>query len=116
MSSVIEYDPLGQYEKFIGIHALRTMCMVPEHWGRIAEEQSLPMKEIINCHYGYEINAWNMTRTTIEENGLYKYTGDPDMSPLCKITTSREVIFFYEYDIMAIRNKDTNETRVVRVD
>ena len=110
---IIKYDPLNMFMN-VSDSDLGNLCSVIYHWAGIALIANMPMREVIHRHYGYALDP--MEGGSVTENGLYSYPSDPDLYPLCKIEMSQEIIFFYEYEIIAIRNKDDKKTVVLRVD
>ena len=110
-----EYDPLhhflGQYSPKFMVQ----MCKVIKSWAFAVEEGLYEdMYELINGHY--QGGVYESKGGEVLENGIYKYPEDPDLYPVCKITAVNEIYFFYEYDFLAIRDKETNDTHLYRVD
>jgi len=52
----------------------------------------------------------------ITDDGLFTYPGDPDLYPVVLLMTEKEDVFFYQYAIVAILNKDTGDTFITRMD
>jgi hypothetical protein len=48
-------------------------------------------------------NLFEMSGQTVETNGVLKFPGDPDMSPIAQLVSGSCTFFFYEYSIVAIR-------------
>lgn len=112
---ITEYDPLkhflGKYSpEYIGL-----MCRVIKSWAFAVEEELYDdMYSLINSHYQggvYQSEGGSFTAA-----GIYNYPEDPPLYPLCKITMTDESYFFYEYDFLAIRDHQSNETKMYRVD
>ena len=65
---------------------------------------------------GYDFPLNEMTGGHITKEGKYVFRGDPDLYPLAKYATKKEVCYQYDYAIIAIVNKDSGETYVTRMD
>ena len=65
---------------------------------------------------GYDLPLNEMTGGHITKEGKYVFRGDPDLYPLAKYATKKEVCYQYDYAIIAIVNKDSGETFVTRMD
>ena len=64
--------------------------------------------------YGFPLRE--MTGGHITKEGKYVFRGDPDLYPLAKYATQKEVCYQYDYAIIAIVDKDSGETFVTRMD
>lgn len=107
------YDPLDKYPD-VPIKHFTEMCTVIYHWALIASTSGKPMIDIIHQHYGYPLDPF--TGGTVTVNGVYSYPEDPDLYPICKIILHEEIIFYYEYEMMTIRNKQNGKYFTIRVD
>ena len=71
---------------------------------------------IIGLGNGYGFPLREMTGGHITKEGKYVFRGDPDLYPLVKYETKKEVCYQYDYAIIAIVSKDSGETYVTRMD
>ena len=112
---ICTYDPLNHHLGRYSMSGIKRMCEVIHHWA-ISIEQDLyaDMFELIDSHY--QGGVYESKGGEILKSGIYKYPEDPDLYPLCQIINENEIYFFYEYDFLAIRDKETNETHMYRVD
>ena len=112
---IVQYDPLFHHTGRYSTAMIVRQCQVIVAWAEQVNTEIYPdMFDLINGHY--QGGVYESKGGTVCENGIYNYPEDPALYPLCKITMSDEIYFFYEYDFLAIRDKETNETRMFRVD
>ena len=64
--------------------------------------------------YGFPLNE--MTGGHVTSEGKYVFRGDPDLYPLAKYETEKEVCYQYDYAIIAIVSKATGNLFVTRMD
>jgi len=111
----INYDP---FEKFNAVYTQAMLIYrtkIIYAWAQNSIIENAPIKEIIEWHYGYPLDPFG-TKGSVNEEGIYSYPSDPDLYPIATITTAKEIIFCYEYEIICIRNKEDGKDLILRVD
>jgi len=111
---IITYDPLHRHMDFRSDKEIEYLCHFILFQATQAEMLGMGLREVINEHYGYP--TYQFKGGELLDNGIYKYPEDPDLYPLCRVETDAETIFMYDYEMVAIRNKTTDEYYVTRVD
>lgn len=107
------YDPLGKFSSKTD-KELEWLCQVVVYWATAAMVFYKTMHEVITEHYGYQLDPFS--GGSVSEEGVYSYPEDPDLYPICKIITKKEIVFFYEYEILSIRQKSDGTVLTIRVD
>ena len=110
----IHYDPFDKFKEQEP-RLLIYLCNVILQWAHISVESDVSMKEVISEHYGYGLHPFG-EEGSVDKDGVYTYPGDPDLYPISIISTPKEIIFCYMHEIIAIRNRESNEELVLRVD
>ena len=108
------YDPMFHHLDMMSHKGIEDNCSVVFHWAMQSHLFGVGMQTILEDHYGEPRR--HMSGGVVLNNGLYKYPEDEDLYPLCRIETEAEIIFFYFYDILAVRNKITDDVYITRVD
>jgi len=105
---VYTVDPLKKFSHVDPEALVNELGFIPTF---ITEETDNVMEEAL-LRYGFGMGE--MTGGVVEEDGTYKYPGDPDLYPLTRCKANDTVIFIYSYGIIAFVDKDT--TTVHRFD
>ncbi len=119
MSGMITVDPTGHYKnRSVSPERLTEVCGVLIPWAAEAVEDGVGLvSKALEKNYPYfyswseESEAWS-----IDDEGVFKYTGDPRQYPLVKVETDLEVGYIYPYSMVAVVTKATNVQRYSRFD
>jgi len=104
----ITYDPNGAYPMYNPAELDRICGLVP-YWVTDKRLMHLPLKDAIDLSYGFGLYEMD---STVDENHVMKYPGDPDLHPYMKIERGDEIYLQYPYAIIAIVGDSTFVTRV----
>lgn len=67
-------------------------------------------------NYDFWVGRTDSGKTHITDEGVYQYPEDPDMDPILKIEGKTEIVWFYQYALVAIVNKMDDGVFVTRMD
>ena len=110
----ITIDPTDYYTDN-NHHKIIAYCQTVISWAINPSFVKTSFKAGVLQQYLYGAN-FNMGGI-IDSNGIYKYPDDPPLHPLLKIERNNDCLYFYEHDIIAL--KDANSTSgfyITRVD
>lgn len=98
----VEIDPTGFFEKQ-GTNPyliFDNLGLIP---GFMFNDEFLdrPAWEALDSQYVHGGGLY-VNEATITDEGLYQYPGDPDLYPLAKYTRAAEIIYQYQYGVMAV--------------
>jgi len=118
MNIKIHLDPTGAFAKATP-EALLDACGYVALWmheAQVIEDEHQPesLWDYIDECYGFPMCL--MSGGSIDENGIYNYPGDPALPPVAKWITDNEMIYMYQYAILAFVDRKTGVARVTRVD
>jgi hypothetical protein len=101
--SMITWDPLSKFGgKNTKNPRIREACgLLPFFALQGPGPMAWNMEKNYNFFYG-----WSIGSTTVTEDGVHHYPGDPDMYPLCRIDAvteegQKETIFIYDHAMVA---------------
>ena len=100
----ITIDP-NDYYTDVNHHKIVGRCQVIINWALNPSYVKSPFKTAVLDQYLYGANF--CMGGIIDHNGVYRYPGDPPLNPLLKITRNDDILYFYEADIIAM--KDANQ-------
>lgn len=117
MTDILEvkfnFDPLGAYAN-VSPYTLQDLAGFLPGWAANPDYMDKPIREAMDIQYDFGLHQFDPDKSSVDERGVYRYPGDPDMSPVLKITRGDEVMYVYEYGIVAFVNDA--ETFVTRMD
>lgn len=103
-------DPTDSYTDVDPIRLVEACGLIP-YWIDVTDDRSFQQQ--VDDSYGFGLYPWNLSKTTIDEDGTYHYEGDPDMKPYMKWERDGEVAFMYQSAIMSfIKDGEVFVTRV----
>jgi len=104
-------DPLNKFQDMSKVHIMNNLGYVPSWAGNI-EYKDLPLKDALEIQYQplYEIKGG-----IVDENGIYKFPGDPELYPLIKLTRNDEILYQYIFGMVSIVQED-GSSYVTRMD
>lgn len=110
----IERNPLNheQYNSLSDCDYYNILGIIPD-WLSNDIYSELTAKKALSEQYIFGFHE--IKKSTVTEDGIMKYPGDPDLYPLAKITRKDEIVYQYFYGIVAIIDKDCNSF-VTRMD
>jgi len=95
-------DPEDKYSH-MSIHQLGEMMGVLPMWVDYEDPRSI--REQFNEKY--QFGLFEMTGGTVDpETGVHSYPEDPDLWPIGKMTLRDEIVWFYPYAMVAIKQAD----------
>ncbi len=96
-------DPLNKYPHVSEENLIATLGFIPG-WALNSEFEDKPLKEALDVQYGFGL--YEMTGSTIEEDGTWKYPEDPDLFPILELKRGNETLYQYEHGLVAIVQED----------
>ena len=105
----VNYDPLGKYPT-ASQKQLSEACGLLPYW--VAEWETLvrptsdeTLKSWLDKRYRF--GMYELEKSVIEDDGTYKYPGDPDMAPFLSIDLGEYGVFYqYPHAIAAVPTPD----------
>jgi len=103
-------DPLNKHE--FPVDYIKEMWGIIPIWvgewneWDVHEDGVKPLKEYLSEAYGFPMLEMPQDKSTLSEEGVYSYEGDPDLYPLAEMPTSLGPMYQYHYGIVAIPTKD----------
>ena len=67
---------------------------------------------IMNEAYGFGMGDYNLLSDgvgQIDDDGLYHYEGDPDMSPMVEFSFKENKVWVYQFSLVAVQDADGNQ-------
>lgn len=71
--------------------------------------------EALRNRYGFPDYEFD-ENSTVDEEGVHHYPGDPPLHPYMEMESKEEILRIYPYAIVAVTNKETNNTVITRMD
>jgi len=101
-------DPNSKFPNVSPIHLLELCGLIPA-W--VSDDPELSFQEQVIGSYGFPAQA--ITGSVVDADGTYRYPGDPLLHPIAKWQRGGEVMYMYEYAVVAfIKDGVTFVTRV----
>jgi len=111
MNLTVTADPLNKHLT-LNSHQLMEACGVLLWW--LVEGTQPSLKDRLIDKYSWYMGP--MEGGTLSAEGVYSYSGDPDLFPLASFVTKSENCFIFEYGIVGVFNKLDETTWVTRMD
>lgn len=110
----ISIDPTDYYTKD-NHHNIVNRCQTILNWALNPNFKHSSFKDAVLQQYLYKADF--PMGGTIDHNGIYKYPEDPPLHPLLMISRDNDIMYFYEYDIIALKDaKQASGYYITRVD
>lgn len=98
--------------------SIREECGLLISWA-LQRNPDISIKETLIGAYGYGV--YEMTGSTVDDQGVHSYPEDPDLYPLISITDTEtsEIVYVYQFGIVAFTHPSTDPdkaTFVTRMD
>jgi len=105
-------DPTGHFTKHISSLEQKTLakqnlaeaCGLIPNWVMDYEYDDLNMKDMLQKYYPF--GMFPIPKTTVSDSGVFSYPEDPDLYPLVKMSRGEEIIYQYQYGLVAIVQPD----------
>lgn len=108
--ATITKDPLNKFN-YLDDSMIMEMCGLIPLWASNPEYATVSLREALDMQYGFGLFA--MKGGAVTDDGVFKYPDDPDLYPLLRIKRFGEVLYQYEFSIVAIvHNEGTLVTRM----
>jgi hypothetical protein len=104
-----DIDPTGKFSHAKTDDILEACGIIPTFFDRSMDDVVQDSIE----RYGYSFGG--TMDTNIDENGVYRYPGDPDLYPYMSTTIKGITIYIYAYGIVGYRFQD-GTAKWVRMD
>ena len=107
-------DPLNRYPVGRQLNIKNAIGILPLWAAQNSDEESI--KECLIKNYPYYFGT--TMSGNIDNQGIYRYEGDPPLYPLASMVsyTGHEICYFYEYAIVAVVNSQSGDTWITRMD
>lgn len=107
----IKVDPTQSYSKYDREHMIETCGLIPhwvfDHYVKEAEKDlDGAFQRVIENNYEF-LGGDLGGNVTIE--GLFQYSGDPDLYPMISYEGETETMYQYPYGIIAVVNRDNGQ-------
>jgi hypothetical protein len=113
MNITYRVDPHNQYTH-VPDEILGDMVGTLPSWAGNPEFMHLDLHEAMEAQYGFG-PLRHFDGSSIAEDGLYSYPEDPDMHPIFELHRKDEILYIYEYAIVAFVDKN-GKAFVTRMD
>ena len=105
-------DPTEHYENVPPERLIEAIGILP-HW----VDNNDPRSAKEQFQQKYQFGCCEMPGGTVDENGVYNYPEDPPLYPFYSLERDNEMIYFYNYAMVAVVLKDeARTTYVTRMD
>lgn len=92
-------DPLKKYTT-AGYDVMANMIGPIPTWVNFDDKR--PFSEQVQEKYPFgDVTSWDVSSSTVSDEGVYSYPGDPDLSPLMSWGRGDDRMYLYEYGIIA---------------
>lgn len=105
MKTKIIFDPLNKFDNASEQDIIQACGYIPG-WTVNKDYSDDSLKDALDKQYGFGLFEDNIAR--VDEEGKYIYPGDQDFYPLIKITRNEEILYQYQYGLVAIIDKEGN--------
>ncbi len=106
-------DPLHKFPHINSDDIIASLGLI--HGWAIGADEYSNFKDCLLDHYG-QFYGGALTGGKVNEEGYYVYPADPDLIPLVKWEHKDEILYQYQYGIVAVVNKVNNEQWITRMD
>jgi len=103
MIYLLTLDPHSKFYHIDEISMSNMVGFIPS-WLSDATHDDLSAQECLDRCYGFGL--YESKEASITKEGIYQYEGDPDLFPLIKIERGDEIVYVYEYALVAIINAE----------
>lgn len=112
MNTQLIIDPLSKYRECYHTDILNIAGFLPG-WALNQDFFHLPVKQAMEEQYGFGTLS-EIKDATVDDMGVMRYPGDPAQYPMFKIVRGEEVVYQYQYGMIAFVSP--TETFVTRMD
>lgn len=113
--TIMVINPTGHYDTVPAKHLIEKAGILPT-WLLQGLEAGEDAETALMSRYAIETPP--MIGGTVADKGVYTYRGDDDLHPMALVEADdpNETIYFYEYAMVSIVNRETNKTLTYRMD